>query len=297
MDLAKAKRGAGRASVALALAVIALAAMRLFLFAPAPADAIKPRPKDARADKGAIYTSGCMVLGKAVHSPGAKCVFGDRSSSKRVVLFGDSHALQYGPAMVRLAKENGWRLTALIRQGCVPAQVKLGTRCDPWRANTLRRIAREERPDLIVVSSATTNRYQVIRGGGKLSREQSQPHLVKGMKKTLKRLRKTGAKVALIRDQHRAPANTPECVRRHLKRPNKHCSFRPDDRRDRQNFDYRAARQVKKVRIIDPTPRFCPKRPCPVVKGEILLYRDSYHITATYSRAIAPWLGRKLPRI
>ena len=157
------------------------------------------------------------------------------------------------------------------------------------------RIVRHERPDLVVVSTATTARYKVKVGNRTLSREASQPKLIQGMKKTLQRLRNTGAKVVLIRDQHRARPDTPECVRRNYKRPNKKCSFRPDSRRDRQNFDYRAARQVKGVSVIDPMPRFCPKRPCRVVVENMLMYRDSYHITATYARSIASWLGRKLP--
>jgi hypothetical protein len=281
----------------LLLLAIALAGMRILVFAPAPAGAIKPPPKKARADKGKIFTSGCMVLGKKTRSPREKCVFGKRGSSTHVVLLGDSHALQYGPTLIRLANQKGWRLTTLVRQSCTPAQVKLGTKCDPWRANTMRRIVRVEKPDLVVVSTATTNRYRVIRGGRTLSRKASRPYLIKGMKKTLRRLRDSGAKVVLIRDQHRAPRDTPECVRKYQKRANKKCAFTPSDRRERQDFDYRAARRVKKVRVIDPSPRFCPQRPCRVVERGILIYRDSYHITATYARHIAPWLGRKLPSI
>lgn len=265
--------------------------------APTDAEAIQPRPKHAKEDRGRIYSDRCIVLGKKTRSPGEKCVYGRKGSKKKVVLFGDSHALQWGPAMIKLANRKGWRLTALIRQGCVVAQVRFEPVCDKWRANTMRRIVRRERPDLVVVSTATTNRYKVRSGGRTLSRTASQPKLVKGMKKTLRRLRNTGAKVVLIRDQHRSYKGVPKCVRKHYKKPNRHCSFRPDDRRARQNFDYRAARQVKKVRIIDPVPVFCPKRPCQVVDGGTLIYRDSYHITATYARSIAPWLGRKLPSI
>lgn len=259
------------------------------------ADAIKPRPKDAADDRGRIYSDRCIVLGPKAHSPGARCVYGKRNSNRKVVLFGDSHALQWGPTMIRLANEKGWRLTALIRQGCPVAQVKFERWCDNWRHNTMRRIVRRERPGLVVVSTATTGRYKVKDGSETLSRDESQSHLVEGMKKTLQRLRNMGARVIVIRDQHLAPSGTPTCVRRNIKRPNRNCSFRPDDRRDRQDFDYRAARQVKQVRVLDPVPVFCPKRPCQVVNNGLLMYRDGYHITATYARSLAPWLGRKLP--
>ena len=283
--------------IAAALALLLMAAIACSVLGTSEAEAIKPRPKKAAEDRGRIYTDRCIVLGKKTKSPGEKCVYGRKGSKKKVVLFGDSHALQWGPAMIRLADQKGWKLTALIRQGCVVAQVRFERVCDKWRSNTMRRIVRKERPDLVVISSATTGRYKVKSGGRTLSRKKSQPKLVKGMKKTLRRLRNTGAKVVVIRDQHRAYKGVPKCVRRNYKKPNRNCSFRPDDRRKRQDFDYRAARQVKKVRVIDPVPVFCPKRPCQVVDRGRLIYRDSYHITATYARSIAPWLGRKLPSI
>lgn len=295
MALSNSKRVAPLAA-ALSVATLTLIMLTGLATETSAADTIKPRPRDAHDDKGRIFSDRCIVLKKkTTKSPDSKCVYGKAKSKREVVLFGDSHALQYGPTMIRLANRNDWRLTALIKQGCAVAQVKFADGCDEWRSNTMRRIVREERPDLVVVSTATTARYKVKAGSKTLSRKKSQPKLVKGMKKTLQRLRDTGAKVVLIRDQHRAPPDTPECVRRHGKKPNKKCSFRPDERRDRQDFDYRAARQVKKVRVIDPTPRFCPKRPCRVVANNMLMYRDSYHITATYARSLASWLDDKLP--
>lgn len=285
------------ACLACTLALLAILALAAAVIPVAETEAIKPRPKHAPDDRGRIYKDRCIVLGKKTHSPGEICVYGKKRSTKKVVLLGDSHALQWGPTLIRLAESKGWRLTALIRQGCVVAQVRFEPVCDKWRANTLRRIIRRERPDLVVVSTATTSRYKVKSGGRTVSREASQPKLIKGMKKTLRRLRNTGAKVVLIRDQHRAYSGVVNCVRRHYKNPNRHCSFRPDDRRNRQGFDYRAGRQVKKVRVVDPVPALCPKRPCRVVRNGMLVYRDSYHLTATYARSLAPWLGRKLPSL
>lgn len=258
---------------------------------------IRPGLRAGADDRGRIYSDECIVMGSsATRSPLEKCVYGVPESDEHVVLFGDSHALQYGPALIRLAEEKGWRLTALIRQGCLIAQVRLDATCNTWRRRTVRRIARRERPDLIVVSTATTKRYAL----GRRSRRDSQARLVRGMIKTLRRLRDTGARVALIRDQHISPRKLPDCIwlKRAARKPNEACGFKPDGRRHRQGFDYTAGRSVKQVRVIDPAPKLCPGGDfCPVVKGGILLYRDRYHLTATYARHIAPWLGRQLPRV
>jgi hypothetical protein len=40
------------------------------------------------------------------------------------------------------------------------------------------------------------------------------------------------------------------------------------------------------VGFIDPTRLVCPSSPCPVVLGNLLVYRDSGHLTATFAAAL-----------
>jgi hypothetical protein len=56
-----------------------------------------------------------------------------------------------------------------------------------------------------------------------------------------------------------------------------------------------AARGVPGTRVIDPTGQFCAGTLCPAVIGDVLVYRNSGHVTATYTATMAPWLGRRLP--
>jgi hypothetical protein len=48
------------------------------------------------------------------------------------------------------------------------------------------------------------------------------------------------------------------------------------------------------VRAIDPTPWFCSETVCPAIIGNILAYRDTSHMTATYSSALSPLLSEQL---
>jgi len=49
------------------------------------------------------------------------------------------------------------------------------------------------------------------------------------------------------------------------------------------------------VRLIDPTPVACTENKCPAVIGDVLVYRNGAHFTATYVRTLTPWLGKQLP--
>ena len=252
------------------------------------AKALRPNPFDAEEDRGRMFKDGCLVLPPATTSP--PCVYGNPDSETSVVLIGDSHALQYGPSLERLAAQNGWRLTALMRANCVIADVQYKGTCSKWLENAMTRIEGEA-PDLVVSSTATSSRYWVERDGRALSRSESQPHLVEGFRRFQQRLKETGAETVVIRDQARTPFQIDECVIKALSNLRR-CAFRPK-RKAENAFDLEGAR-LAGVRVIDPMPVLCPGHLCPAVIGSAIVYRDSYHLTATFATTLAPWLGRRL---
>jgi len=256
------------------------------------AEIMRPPPRQADDDKGPVHAAGCLIDQSETSSP--DCRFGAVGSERQVVLFGNSHALHYSPALLRLAERHGWELTALMRAGCPIADVAFAYRCDRWREETVERIEQRERPALIVVATTTEFRAGVVRDGERLDLEASRPALRAGLARTLKRLRATGATVVLIRDNARAPDDVPGCVSENpddLQR----CAF--DDGRDpRRAHDALAAADAG-VRAIDPSPVVCPKSRCPAVIGNALVYRDDNHFTAAFAHTLAPWFGRQLPEI
>ena len=89
------------------------------------------------------------------------CVFGNASSDTRIVLFGDSHAAQWFPALHQIVEERGWRLDSITKQGCPTAEVPT-TRtdrdpaCAKWRSAVYERLAASS-PDLVIMSSYRYN--------------------------------------------------------------------------------------------------------------------------------------------
>ncbi len=251
--------------------------------------ALEPSPIDAPTDKGVLFDDGCVLLHDDTDS--GECAYGDPDSDTTVVAFGDSHALQWFPPLLELAERGGWRLVGLVRAGCVVGAVAYERPCNVWRRKAMRRIVRRERPDLVVVSNSTGRRYQVVSGGQRLSRRASQPLLIAGFAKTLRRLKRTGAEVVVIRDQQLAPFNPPECVSQYRDQVSR-CAFYTHRRRDRAFDAFGAARAG--VRLVDPVNLLCPRHRCPSVMGHVLVYRDTYHMSATFARTLTPWLKRKL---
>lgn len=253
-------------------------------------EAIRPNPLDANDDRGQAYDDGCLIQGSTVELP--DCVYGDPDSDTTVILFGDSHALQYAPVLTPIAEEKDWRLVVLTRGNCTPADVDIRSYCNEWRDNTIKRILDED-PDMIVMATSTTGELDMTTEDGvEVVAPDSVPLHEEGMIRTINELKKTGATMVMMGDQIGAPTPPDQCVGENLKNL-RECAF-PNEPLPSRFFDRRAAHETG-IELISPVPKLCNDELCPAVIGNVLVYRDTYHISATYAETLAPWLGRRLP--
>ena len=279
------------ASVALGLALLALtptvpeapegevagaAALRDSYSLQESAKAVNPTPREAekKENRPRMYADGCHLDLEEKRSP--ECVYGNPSSQTTVVLFGDSHAMQWFPALEELAKERDWRLVGFSKSACPPARISVystGLRreyreCEEWRERTIGRILQEENPDLIVTS--TLNRYRAREDGKGLDGDANNEAVVEGYVSTLEKLRSSGAPVAVIEDVPRPEKNVPECVSRSLDNL-QNCAFPRDKALEEPRINARAAEEVGGATLVDPTPVVCPEETCPAVIGDALV--------------------------
>ena len=221
-----------------------------------------------------------------------------RDSATTVVLFGDSHAMQCFPALERIALRRRWRLVELTKAGCPPQDVRViyaparrqYPECDAWREHALGRIEREA-PALVVVTASV--QYRVVAGGRRLGAGASVQALADGYAPTLRRLRSAAGRVAVVTDAPLPPHDVPACVSAALG-DLRRCAFARGPAVARAAAVSAAVERIDGVGVIDPTGEFCLSDVCPAVIGNVLVYRNSGHVTATYAGTIASWLDRRL---
>src|SRR6185436_7669204 len=87
----------------------------------------------------------CVSLGETADVK--TCIFGDKSSPTNIVLFGDSHAIQWFNPLRRMAEAHGWQLTTMVKSGCPSIDIRspgpsarFTSTCDSWRAEAIRQI-------------------------------------------------------------------------------------------------------------------------------------------------------------
>ena len=266
--------------------------------APAwPAGAITPAPGRARGDLPIIYGDGCHLDHSPTSSP--PCVFGDASSFTTVVLLGDSHAAQWFPALQSLADRYRWRLVVRTKAGCPAPDVTILNRslkrayaeCDTWRSGVLAEMARTK-PALVVASGTRTDSLVDRSTGSKIDPGRAGAEWKAGWNRTLASLSGAGVPVAVLRDTPWPGTDVAVCVSKHLSDPSS-CDV-SRDALDSPAYDVALAAGHAGAHGVDLSNVICDPDRCPSTQGRYLVYRDSNHLTATFSAALAPYLYRKL---
>jgi peptidoglycan/LPS O-acetylase OafA/YrhL len=257
------------------------------------ATALRPNPLKARADRGRSYYEGCMVGIEGTNSN--KCLYGEPAGKRTLILFGDSHAMQYFPTVDELAEINHWRLIVLTKAECPPEEIKVRSmienreysQCDTWRQEAFKRIEAGGK-SVTVVMSGDTEYIPYGPEGEELTGDQAARAMEAGYLRTLRRIHAAGATTVVIRDNPTSLEDVPSCVSediQHLAR----CAFPRHKEWDRE-YDVRAAESSPETHLISFIADICPGELCRAVIGNALTYRDKDHLTATFARTLEPML-------
>jgi peptidoglycan/LPS O-acetylase OafA/YrhL len=252
---------------------------------------LTPALTKAARDRPRVWTDGCHADVPVIAAPEG-CFFGDPAGTETVVLYGDSHAAQWFPAVERLATQRHWRLVELTKSSCSAADLPLWhdtlkreyTECTAFHRSAMARIARL-RPGLVVIGSSFN--YRPARPETDVAAQWRA-----AWDRTFAQVRGAGAEVAAISDTPYMGGSVPECLAKPANAGHAgNCtrSLRSSVRGPEQREVF-----LSYAGVIDPTAWFCTDA-CPAVIGNLLVYRDSNHMTTTYARALAPLLGARLP--
>jgi peptidoglycan/LPS O-acetylase OafA/YrhL len=230
------------------------------------------------------------------------CVFGDRSSSTVVMLLGDSHAEHWLGGLDRVGRERGWKIVAMVKGGCPVADMPELTNarlkryyheCTRYREAMLRRIV-ADRPAAVILSS--WDHYIPPDGTG--SGWQVTPEMWRrGLRRTYERLTAAGLPVVGIRGTPRTWFDVPACLSRRaaglpFARP---CTYeRARSLSPAALGAQAAAARGLPIRFVDMNDQICATSECGVVRNGVVVFTDDNHLTASFSRSVAPVLGARL---
>lgn len=223
------------------------------------------------------YDDGCHLNYHESISP--ICEFGNLAAKKTVVLYGDSHAVQWFPALQKLAVEKGFKLITLTKSACPSIEVERESvgafqmsNCASWRKDAISRIA-AAKPDLVILSSFE---HFVPAGDPKLVNQWWQD----GSLRTYEILKPLTTNLIYLIDTPLPTRNIPDCL---ASTSAERCSADAS----------KGLPQVANFKIINPSAWLCSQS-CPgIVRGNVA-YRDASHISVATSLELSDRLWSAL---
>ncbi|GAA4288136.1 acyltransferase family protein [Georgenia daeguensis] len=250
---------------------------------------LTPQIESAKEDLPASRADGCHadLLESAPTEP---CVYGDPAGARTVVLFGDSHADQWQPAVHEAAAEAGWKVVHRTKSACTPASMTIDsedlgrqyTECDTWREDVLSEME-ELRPDLVLMGAS----YGLGDAGAGEWGE--------AMTTTMSRLTQAADRVVLVEDIPVRSSSGADCVAANLDDVSA-CALERSAATPHADVADAVRDAVTRAggEVVETLDWFCTDEACPEVIGNYLVHRDATHATASYVRFLASRLAEEV---
>jgi len=252
----------------------------------------------ARQDLSELYAYGCDTWFSSAEL--TVCPFGNGKAQHTAVLMGDSVGAQWFPALESRFTQAGWRLLVIIKSSCPMVDkpffyARIGkeyTVCAEWRQHALE-FLREIKPDHVFLGSG-------ISSGNNFT----PTDWTEGTRKVLEVISPHVDKITLIRSTPILPFNTLDCLAdetslaRLLAGENR-CSAIPNNTNGDQVFTalQEAAIGFPNVRLLDMNDAICPNGRCSAKQDGFIVFRDSQHLTASFTAQLAEPFNQHLERL
>ena len=220
--------------------------------------------------KPKIYDDKCHV--NYGDKTSAECLYGDKDSERKIVLYGDSHAAQWFPALEKIAAAEGFALISLTKSACPAVEVSRiesgafkNSDCDAWRKNAIKRI-NKLKPQAVIMSSFQHFEYPKNFSSRNL-------WWFEGQRTLYRNLVGTSPKLIYISDTPKPQRDIPSCL----------ATAKADECDGNTRSDPRVAGGFI---ALDPTVWLCADT-CPAIVDGVVAYRDASHISVDMSLALS----------
>lgn len=198
----------------------------------------------------------------------ARCTLGPTDAETRIAVVGNSHAAMLLPLLESQAEARGWSIDPFVGNGCVLGNVTPAT--NPACTDKL-----EQTRDAILNGEYDYAVFHGGRGGAGATHDD----LIEAWSE----IEESGTPVVAVEDNPRIGSTGRDCIARSTDAallagecdvPRGDGLAEPDR--------YVAAAQATGVEVVETIDLYCDETTCPATIGNVVVYRDEHHVTATY---------------
>jgi hypothetical protein len=221
---------------------------------------------------------GCIAMdGPSTSSP--LCRLGDTSAKRTLVLFGDSHAQVWLPALLYFATVDHWLFIPIVKQGCVPEQwtgYEEAPECRGWFKWALQQM-QNIKPDATVIGGAYS--FSVWKSADVMARD------LRGFLLEIHDVEKWSRHVVVLEDTPHLQESPPQCV----PWPGAtfgSCTFPVPAGLNALQLEVQAMAAGAGAGFVTTMSFFCAEGLCPLVVWNTIAYLDQGHISYDYAKEL-----------
>ncbi|HEU0192103.1 MAG TPA: acyltransferase family protein [Mycobacterium sp.] len=254
---------------------------------------MRPTILEAKKDLPSSTRDGCI---SSFTDPALiNCVYGDTEATRTIALAGGSHAEHWLPALDMLGRRHHFKVTTYLKMGCPLSTEKVPLimgnnapypQCYDWVGKTMDKLI-VDHPDFVFT---TSTRPWNIKPGDVM------PGTYIGIWKSLsdKHIPILGMRDTpwLVRDGN--PFEPADCLASGGDAVS--CGIKRSEVLADHNPTLDFVRQFPLLKPLDMSDAVCDADICRAVEGNVLIYHDSHHLSATYMRTMAGELSRQMAK-
>ena len=221
------------------------------------------------------------------------CTYGDLSAARTIALAGGSHAEHWITALDILGRQHGFKVVTYLKMGCpltternplVMGDNRPYPKCREWNQRVMAKLIKD-RPDFVFT---TSTRPWNIKPGDVM------PSTYIGIWKTLS---DNKIPILAMRDtpwlvRGGKPFIPADCLAKGGDAVS--CGIKRSEVLSGRNQTLDFTTQFPMLKVLDMSDAVCRDDYCRAIEGNVLLYHDAHHLSATYMRTLTPELGRQM---
>ena len=250
-------------------------------------------------DRSIAYDDKCHIEHTDDRVP-TNCIYGDKTSTNTIALFGDSHASMWLPALNLWGMKNNYKVVLFAKSECPAATFtpyssilkRVYYECTDWRNQAIQEIIKLK-PQYVIITSAHQLAGVDQNNESDLSKNSMDKKWSEGYATTIKTFTDSNVKVILLGDAPGLGKDSSACIKSHRSDATE-CSTEMLESTTIAIERESNAAKTAGIPYVQVDDLFCYENTCPAIIDNRVVYMDGTHITRTYSEYLAGALGEKL---
>ena len=252
---------------------------------------MRPTVLEAKEDYPPSTHDGC--ISDFLDTSLITCVYGDKNATRTIALAGGSHAEHWLTALDILGRNHHFKVVTYLKMGCALSTEQMPRvmgnndpypQCRDWVPKAMTKVVADH-PDFVFT---TSTRPWNIKPGDVM------PGTYVGIWQTFS---DHNIPILAMRDtpwltKDKQPFNPSDCLAKDGNAES--CGIKRSEVLSDRNTTLDFVEQFPMLKPLDMSDAVCRRDFCRAVEGNVLVYHDAHHLSATYMRTLTPELGRQM---